>query len=492
VRKSVVFTVVAIAVAAWFLAERFNKPREFTTTSPEAYELYLKGDQALNAYQWLRAEHFLQEALQIDPSFAMAQAALAEVYTAYSTKETVKEAIARADSLTLLLENETERMLVELRLSRLTSEYRANQDSLLQVLAKRQPKHPLVIVTKARRAGENQDAEKAEALWHELLEIDPNYANAYNFLGYLADAQGKYDEAISYLQRYAFLAPDLANPHDSLGEILMHMGRYEDAEREYRKALEIQPDFFNSLLMLAQIYIEQGRVKKGVDILEKTRDQIAGTKFELHVDYMLVNTYYTHKLDKECGQACVRFFTSHSEFFDSAHFRSYHLVNNGEFDEARAVHDSLIAAAAEYKWVKESEKGKKWLERKRNCFEANFAEKLNELDSAAALWEKCVVETANLPPHERNGFKTNYAEVLLKLGRHEEAFTQAGEILSINPNLIRPLMTYVSAAASLGRYDEARQAMERLDAILANADPDLPAQATAENLRSQISRFPSS
>jgi tetratricopeptide (TPR) repeat protein len=322
--------------------------------------------------------------------------------------------------------------------------------------------------------------------------MNPNYANAYNFLGYLAAAQGKYDEAISYLQKYAFLAPDLANPHDSLGEILMHIGRYEDAEREYRKALEIQPDFFNSLLMLAQVYIEQGRVTKGVDILEKTRDQIAGTKFELHVDYLLVNTYYTHKLEKECGQACVRFFTSHPDFFDSAHFRSYHLTLRGKFDEARSVHDSLMAAAAEYKWVKESERGQKWLAQKRNCFEANFAEALNELDSAAALWEQCVAGNSHLAPHDRHGHMTSYAEVLLKLGRHEDAFNQSAQILSTNPNLIRPLLTFVSAAAALGRYDEARTAMARLDAILAQADDDLPAQVAAEKLRSQISRFPSS
>jgi hypothetical protein len=152
---------------SWFLADRFSNPREFTTTSGEAYELYLKGDHALNAFQWLRAEHFLQEALQIDPSFAMAQAALAEVYSGYSTKETVKEALTRADSLTLLLEDDTERMLVELRLSRLQKEYRVDLDSLMVALEERAPKHPIVMVTKARRAGEEGEPEKAEALWHE-------------------------------------------------------------------------------------------------------------------------------------------------------------------------------------------------------------------------------------------------------------------------------------------------------------------------------------
>ena len=65
-------------------------------------------------------------------------------------------------------------------------------------------------------------------------------------LGYLELNRGNYDQAIEYMQKYAFLAPDLANPHDSLGEVLMTIGRYEEAEQEFRAAVRMQPDFYHS------------------------------------------------------------------------------------------------------------------------------------------------------------------------------------------------------------------------------------------------------
>ncbi len=479
------------AVLFFFIQSQSNQP-EYTTSSAEAYDYFLKGDQAYNSFQWQRAEHLLQRALELDPGFAMAQAALTDVYASLSAHDAYQESLARADSLSGLIQDDTERMLVQLRLSRVSKQLRTKQDSLLTELDQHVPKHPIVLVTKALRAMDARDAAAAEAIWYELLDIDPNYARAYNWLGYLEANQGHYDKAVSHLQKYAFLSPDIANPHDSMGEILSYIGRYEESESEFIKALEIQPDFFPSLLNLARVYLAQGKIKKGVDILEQTRSQIAGTKYEFEVDHLLVETYYSNKLPDECDKACIRFFSNHPDYFDSAFYRALHLAGTARYDEAKAVFDSLVTVAQDWPYFKDTEHGRNQLQRIKHTFGAIYTEMLAELDTTAEEWRLALVYSEDLPPHEKYTEMTAYSETLLGLKQHSEAYEQAQQILAVNPHLIHPLLVFIEAATSLGRYDEARQAMTRLAAILEKADPDLPAKANADRLRAILAQHPSS
>ena len=106
-KRSAIITVVALLILAVGLAQRSHHKREFTTTSAEAYKLYVEGDEALNSFQYREAGDALQRALELDPSFAMAQAALAELYLT-ERPDSAAKAYARADSLAALLPDENE------------------------------------------------------------------------------------------------------------------------------------------------------------------------------------------------------------------------------------------------------------------------------------------------------------------------------------------------------------------------------------------------
>ena len=88
---------------------------------------------------------------------------------------------------------------------------------------------------------------EALAEYERLLTVNPNYAYAYNMLGYAAAARGDFAKAEDYLKRYRYLAPDQANPLDSLGELYALVGRYDEAEDVLKKALAIKGDFFPAL-----------------------------------------------------------------------------------------------------------------------------------------------------------------------------------------------------------------------------------------------------
>src|SRR5262249_52527536 len=77
------------------------------------------------------------------------------------------------------------------------------------------------------------------------IALDPGYGNPYNDIGvYLID-QGKFEEAVPYLERAMraerYECPFF--PHYNLGRVYEKKGLWRRAMGEYRRALELNPDY---------------------------------------------------------------------------------------------------------------------------------------------------------------------------------------------------------------------------------------------------------
>ncbi len=101
----------------------------------------------------------------------------------------------------------------------------ASADSLAEKYIAKYPDQREGYVSLANREFSKENWERSIELNQKILKIDPNYANAYNMLGYLNYYLGRYDEALMALEKYIQLCPNQANPRDSRGEILLRVGR---------------------------------------------------------------------------------------------------------------------------------------------------------------------------------------------------------------------------------------------------------------------------
>jgi Flp pilus assembly protein TadD len=137
---------------------------------------------------------------------------------------------------------ERERMLVDSVLAHVDGDDQ-RQVAIVEAYLAEHPHDPWALMILANAAWARQDWTAAEARYRLLLEVDPNWLQARNHLGYIAMAQGRFAEAEEHFRIYRFVAPDQANPHDSLGELLVLLGRYEEARRELEAGLAIRPDF---------------------------------------------------------------------------------------------------------------------------------------------------------------------------------------------------------------------------------------------------------
>src|SRR4051812_15282910 len=88
-----------------------------------------------------------------------------------------------------------------------------------------------------RRTGQPGSAEQA---YRQVLELDPNHADALGQLGLLAYQGGRPAQAVEYLRRAAAAQPADAGRRNSLGVVLFGQGRSAEAEAEYREALRLR------------------------------------------------------------------------------------------------------------------------------------------------------------------------------------------------------------------------------------------------------------
>lgn len=105
------------------------------------------------------------------------------------------------------------------------------------------PRHPDLLYARALTADYFDRIDLLEADLMDILQNDPDNANALNALGYtLADRGLRIDEAQKYVERAFALKPNDPAVIDSMGWIHFRLGNYAEAENFLRKALDLMDD----------------------------------------------------------------------------------------------------------------------------------------------------------------------------------------------------------------------------------------------------------
>jgi arylsulfatase A-like enzyme/Tfp pilus assembly protein PilF len=129
-----------------------------------------------------------------------------------------------------------------------------------------------------------KDYDAAIPYFERTLALDAESADSCDALATAYIAKGDLARAGDYLRKALALDPRLANVHYRIGWIAEKQGRVEDAEAEYLKEIEISPAHFKALYNLARIYGSTGRPDQERQMLEK--GLAADPKFPLTYLYL--------------------------------------------------------------------------------------------------------------------------------------------------------------------------------------------------------------
>ena len=202
---------VVTSLALRLTAEEKARLERRSTSNPQAYELYLRGQYhyyKITPPEVLKAIELYKQAIESDPNYALAYAALADAY--------------RTQAI-------------------------------------------------AAHAPSNIVCPQAKALALRALEIDDSLAEAYVVLGWIAfQYEWDWNSAESYLKRAVELAPNNFETHRAYAHFLSNLGRHEEAIAEGEKARQLAPLTHIVSVLEGFFLLYGGHQTEAIDLLKKT------------------------------------------------------------------------------------------------------------------------------------------------------------------------------------------------------------------------------
>ena len=238
---------VADALALRLSGEEKSRLAKRYTENVEAYQLYLTG-----RYHWSRATPteirkgigFLQQAIELDPGYALAYAGLAAANRALAMNADVpaKDCLPQAKAAAM--------KAIEL------------DDSVAE--AHSALSFGLIWYDWNWVAAE-KEAKRA-------LALDPNSAMSHFAYAHVLSDQGHHQEAIAEIAHARELDPVFLLIRALEGMILHHAGRNDEALTQLQKALELDPNFWATHLFLGKVYTQQRKYAEAIAEFTKARE----------------------------------------------------------------------------------------------------------------------------------------------------------------------------------------------------------------------------
>jgi TolB-like protein/Flp pilus assembly protein TadD len=225
------------------------------TENNEAYQFYLKGRFYWNtrsAAGFKKASEQFQNAVDKDPSFALAYVGLADCYVVMEQYAGVpsSESLPKARAAVV----------------------RALQidDSLAEAHAS------LGLINE--HLWQVADAEKE---YKRAIELNPNYPTVHHWYALLLFVTGRLDDGMAEIKRAQQLDPLSAVITANVGNHYFARGDLNAAIEEYKKAIELNPNFGLAHSFLGLTYLKQGREQEARAELQKAVEATGRASQEL-------------------------------------------------------------------------------------------------------------------------------------------------------------------------------------------------------------------
>ncbi len=215
------------------------------TDKAEAYEAYLRGRFNWNLHSeegFARAIQFYRRAVELDPNYALAYAAMTEYYIFLGIHcvipfaEGAKPAREAAEKAVALDPN----------------------------LAEGHAVLGFVEITY------NWDWQAAEKHLRRAIELNPNSVTAHSWLNTVLSQRGRFDEALDEISRVLELDPDSILSLHLQAWVLYHARRFNESIAVHRKMLENEPNYAWGLQTLSWVLRQTGQYEESVRYAEKS------------------------------------------------------------------------------------------------------------------------------------------------------------------------------------------------------------------------------
>jgi len=239
------------------LPQKAPEIEQASTSNVEAYRHYQLGMDYAHRFLNADAIRELEQAVRLDPNFALACMRLSDQYALIGDAH-------RADELTLRVNQLQEHLPRYEQLSLQAINAIRSRDIDAQIAARQQliaefPRDSFNRGLLANQISSTGKPDQALEIFQQGLALDPKNEDLLNFKSYHLATWGDFNGALAANDAYSSVRLGDPNPLDTRGDILFMAGRDDDAIAAYRKVLELRPDFsdYGEYLKLAIVYSDQ-------------------------------------------------------------------------------------------------------------------------------------------------------------------------------------------------------------------------------------------
>ncbi|MCM2333261.1 MAG: protein kinase [Anaeromyxobacteraceae bacterium] len=250
---------VAEALRVQLLAGRSPSSKEFRTRDPQVYSLYLQGRQLQRGDargDWRRSEAVLTRALDLDPGYAPAWAALASaLFENHGNLGPSAEAVQAGQARALAAAERAVALAPDL-----ADGYTARGQ------------HRLF----ARRDWAGASADMARAIVLSPGDPDALWRNARYVLG----PAGRLEEALQQARRASELDPLSYKPWSTLAALHLGAGQLAQARAAAVRSLELEPSQWSALTCLATVELVEERPGAAIEVIRRIDEPLFQLQFE--------------------------------------------------------------------------------------------------------------------------------------------------------------------------------------------------------------------
>ena len=224
---------IANALEATLSPEETQRLNDFPTQSMEAYNAYLRGRQLLpqrNTKDLAKAMESFEQAVELDPEFALAWVGIAESAGLLNVHGTL------------------------------------NPDKMLQIMGNAID-HALAIDSNLGEAyvsqgvifEESGQREQAEAAYKRGIELSPNYATAYQWYSdMIRKTFDRLQDSLALYQKAEQLDPLSPIIKQVIAGLYSRMGRFDEAESVFKQLLSANPEFASGMSAMSWVLYGNG------------------------------------------------------------------------------------------------------------------------------------------------------------------------------------------------------------------------------------------
>lgn len=217
------------------------------TENIEAYQLYMKGrfhTARLIQPETAKGIGYFQQAIALDPNYALAYVALADAYRRFSLSGDAPSGEAMPKAKTAA------QRAIEI------DDSLADAHTALGIIA----------------FWYDWDWQTAEKHFRRALELDPNNAEAHSAYAHFLSNMARHDEALAEARLSRELDPLTLVINALEGQFLFYAGKMDESLDRLNKTIDLDPNFWLAHLAISRVYIEKGMHAEAIAAAAKARE----------------------------------------------------------------------------------------------------------------------------------------------------------------------------------------------------------------------------